>query len=80
MHFIFMVSVVILACSVLNTQGFNPDCNLPKDDGPCRARIPSFYFDNVTRTCHMFMYGGCEGNGNNFESPEQCKEECEAKD
>uniref|UniRef100_V5GQ85 BPTI/Kunitz inhibitor domain-containing protein n=1 Tax=Ixodes ricinus TaxID=34613 RepID=V5GQ85_IXORI len=76
MHFIFVVSFVILASSVLDTQGLNPNCTLPWDDGPCRARIPSFYFDHVTKKCHVFMYGGCGGNGNNFETQEECLEKC----
>uniref|UniRef100_A0A6B0U0T5 Putative kunitz n=1 Tax=Ixodes ricinus TaxID=34613 RepID=A0A6B0U0T5_IXORI len=78
MHFIFVVSFAILACSVLDTQGLHPDCELTPDDGPCRARIPSYYFDKFTGTCKEFMYGGCEGNANNFETLEACNEKCKA--
>ncbi|KAL1479439.1 hypothetical protein MTO96_051836 [Rhipicephalus appendiculatus] len=52
------------------------NCTFPFDDGPCRARIPSFYYDKLSNSCHLFFYGGCGGNGNNFESPEQCEETC----
>lgn len=51
-------------------------CLLPPEVGPCRARIPSFYYDRYTQSCRQFMYGGCEGNANNFDSPEACEEAC----
>ncbi|XP_037692611.1 tissue factor pathway inhibitor 2 [Choloepus didactylus] len=51
-------------------------CLLPLDEGPCRARIPSYYYDRYTQSCRMFMYGGCEGNANNFETWEDCDEAC----
>nr|XP_019585273.1 PREDICTED: tissue factor pathway inhibitor 2 [Rhinolophus sinicus] len=51
-------------------------CLLPPEVGPCRARIPSFYYDRYTQSCRQFMYGGCEGNANNFESPEACEDAC----
>lgn len=51
-------------------------CLLPPDVGPCRARIPSFYYDRYTQSCRQFMYGGCEGNANNFETLEACDEAC----
>ncbi|XP_030152561.1 LOW QUALITY PROTEIN: tissue factor pathway inhibitor 2, partial [Lynx canadensis] len=42
----------------------------------CRARIPSYYYDRYTQSCRKFMYGGCEGNDNNFETWEACDEAC----
>ncbi|XP_055974549.1 tissue factor pathway inhibitor 2-like [Sorex fumeus] len=51
-------------------------CLLPQDEGPCRALIPSYYYDRNTQNCSLFMYGGCEGNANNFETFEECTEAC----
>ncbi|KAL1474951.1 hypothetical protein MTO96_037641, partial [Rhipicephalus appendiculatus] len=51
----------------------------PKSDdhqGPCRASITRYYYDNATRTCKEFTYGGCEGNSNNYETVEECKASC----
>uniref|UniRef100_A0A0K8RF02 Putative salivary kunitz domain protein n=1 Tax=Ixodes ricinus TaxID=34613 RepID=A0A0K8RF02_IXORI len=77
MHFIFVVSFVILACSFLDTEGWHLNCTYPKYDGPCRARVRSYYFSNRTKTCRKFWYGGCEGNPNNFERKKDCKRTCE---
>lgn len=51
-------------------------CLLPPEVGHCRAQIPSFYYDRYTQSCRQFMYGGCEGNANNFETREACEEAC----
>jgi len=54
-------------------------CKLPKDKGPCRARKPRFYYDSITGACSSFMYGGCQGNKNNFDSIEECEAQCSTK-
>uniref|UniRef100_A0A224Y4T0 Pancreatic trypsin inhibitor n=1 Tax=Rhipicephalus zambeziensis TaxID=60191 RepID=A0A224Y4T0_9ACAR len=51
-------------------------CTLPPDDGPCRAIIPVFYFDSITNSCSTFIYGGCQGNANNFDTKEECMNNC----
>ncbi|XP_012612632.1 tissue factor pathway inhibitor 2 [Microcebus murinus] len=51
-------------------------CLLPLDEGPCRAQVPSYYYDRYTQSCRQFMYGGCEGNANNFETWEACDDAC----
>ncbi|XP_008256640.2 tissue factor pathway inhibitor isoform X1 [Oryctolagus cuniculus] len=51
-------------------------CAMKVDDGPCRAYIKRFFFNILTHQCEEFIYGGCEGNENRFESLEECKEKC----
>ncbi|KHJ95486.1 Kunitz/Bovine pancreatic trypsin inhibitor domain protein [Oesophagostomum dentatum] len=36
-----------------------------------------FWYDNSQQKCVPFIYGGCRGNDNNFETFEQCQEVCE---
>jgi len=54
-------------------------CSLPKLTGPCRALFHKFYFNKVTKSCELFVYGGCGGNGNNFESEEECSDQCQGQ-
>ncbi|XP_077010507.1 tissue factor pathway inhibitor isoform X2 [Tamandua tetradactyla] len=54
----------------------NPFCALKADDGPCRALMKRFFFNIQTQQCEEFIYGGCEGNQNRFDSLEECKEKC----
>jgi hypothetical protein len=51
-------------------------CTLPVKPGPCKGSFPRWYFNSETGTCEMFIYGGCEGNENNFETKEACAKEC----
>lgn len=51
-----------------------PGCNLPLMTGPCRGYFPRWGFDGTK--CVQFVYGGCQGNINNFDSEEQCRLSC----
>ncbi|XP_039257588.2 uncharacterized protein LOC120334193 isoform X2 [Styela clava] len=50
----------------------------PMYKGPCKANQPRFSYDLGTGRCHLFLYGGCSGNGNNFPSPGECTVTCKA--
>ncbi|XP_009071859.1 PREDICTED: amyloid-like protein 2 isoform X2 [Acanthisitta chloris] len=51
-------------------------CSQEAMTGPCRAVMPRWYFDANKRKCIRFIYGGCGGNRNNFESEEYCMAVC----
>ena len=51
-------------------------CTLPKKPGRCEAYIPRFYFDSSDGRCKKFIYGGCDENGNNFFTKEECEQTC----
>jgi len=42
--------------------------------GPCRARFPRWSVDDGV--CKKFVYGGCDGNDNNFRSVAECEGQC----
>ncbi|XP_064464180.1 thrombin inhibitor hemalin-like [Ornithodoros turicata] len=52
-------------------------CDLSPDKGPCKGNFQMFYFDPETKSCKEFIYGGCQGNGNNFETKDECIIACE---
>ncbi|XP_034024412.1 amyloid-like protein 2 isoform X1 [Thalassophryne amazonica] len=51
-------------------------CTLEAETGPCRASMPRWHFDVNQRKCVRFIYGGCAGNRNNFDSEEYCMAVC----
>ncbi|XP_052008109.1 amyloid beta precursor like protein 2-like isoform X2 [Xyrauchen texanus] len=51
-------------------------CSLEAETGPCRASKPRWHFDMQQRKCVRFIYGGCGGNRNNFDSEEYCMAVC----
>uniref|UniRef100_A0A8C6FGU6 Eppin n=1 Tax=Moschus moschiferus TaxID=68415 RepID=A0A8C6FGU6_MOSMO len=54
-------------------------CTLPKVPGPCNAFFVRWWYDQEKETCSSFIYGGCQGNNNNFQS-EECEETCKKPD
>ncbi|XP_015282964.1 PREDICTED: kunitz-type serine protease inhibitor bitisilin-2-like [Gekko japonicus] len=57
-----------------------PDlCYLPQKVGPCKAHRPRFFYNSMTQKCEGFVYGGCHGNANNFETLEGCQQTCERR-
>ncbi|XP_077466817.1 amyloid beta precursor like protein 2 isoform X2 [Stigmatopora argus] len=51
-------------------------CAVEAETGPCRASMPRWHFDMSQRKCVLFIYGGCAGNRNNFDSEEYCMAVC----
>ncbi|XP_026126751.1 amyloid-beta A4 protein-like isoform X1 [Carassius auratus] len=51
-------------------------CWAPPRSGPCNDKLSRWYFVAQTGRCAPFMFGGCGGNRNNFESEEYCMAVC----
>ena len=54
-----------------------PECFQPMDAGSCTDFSGRYYFDSESGTCKEFMYGGCEGNDNNFPTKVSCTQYCQ---
>ena len=62
--------------NVFFTPPLEPDCESKPERGPCKAATTRFYFDKKENSCKKFTYGGCKGNGNNYETEDECLETC----
>ena len=51
-------------------------CLLKPEKGPCRSNILMYFFDPDKKDCNAFEWGGCQGNGNRFETREECMGSC----
>ncbi|CAL8109658.1 unnamed protein product [Orchesella dallaii] len=51
-------------------------CVLPAEAGPCRGAFGMWFWDAKRGLCDYFIYGGCSGNGNRFESYQACQTKC----
>uniref|UniRef100_A0A8D9BTP0 Papilin n=1 Tax=Cacopsylla melanoneura TaxID=428564 RepID=A0A8D9BTP0_9HEMI len=51
-------------------------CFLEANPGPCSQQEAAWYFDRNSYRCQSFIYGGCEGNANRFNTEEQCERQC----
>lgn len=68
----------MLHCAALTAVPVLAVCSLEAETGPCRASMPRWHFDIRHRKCVRFIYGGCAGNRNNFESEEYCMAVCKS--
>ena len=80
MHYCLFGALLALNLASANSQAVlasNQDrCLLPKQEGICRASLFRFYFNDATKKCQTFLFGGCRGNLNNFRSLQECHETC----
>jgi len=51
-------------------------CELPLETGPCNALFYNYGFDASVGHCVRFVYGGCSGNENRFETLGECEAGC----
>ena len=57
--------------------GALPDrCLLPRASGQCNAAFPAYWHNPKTGVCEPFIYGGCGGNENRFETRAACQSAC----
>ncbi|XP_008577395.1 PREDICTED: WAP, Kazal, immunoglobulin, Kunitz and NTR domain-containing protein 1 [Galeopterus variegatus] len=64
------------ACQQACARSPRDTCVLPAVQGPCQGWEPRWAYSPLLQQCHPFLYSGCEGNGNNFESRESCEDAC----
>lgn len=69
-------SYLLLYFIILFLFNLADKCKLPKVAGPCEGYYPQWYYDNTRNLCTQFIYGGCLGNNNRFETKEKCDELC----
>uniref|UniRef100_A0A182C5W8 Ku-wap-fusin n=1 Tax=Phalotris mertensi TaxID=1260334 RepID=A0A182C5W8_9SAUR len=63
----------------VSSQGRPKLCYLPVVTGPCKAKMPRFYYNSASNECQKFIYGGCQGNANNFKTKDECHFTCVEK-
>ncbi len=51
-------------------------CELPAETGECTAAFLRYHFDGDTGSCEPFVWGGCGGNENRFDTLDDCMHAC----
>ncbi|XP_033734943.1 WAG22 antigen-like [Pecten maximus] len=53
-----------------------PNCIQPAKPGSCLAAITNYFYNTTSGQCETFLFGGCGGNDNRFQSKEDCERRC----
>ena len=78
-QFIIVFNCKIKVIILLSYFGFLVEvdaCMQPVHRGMCLAAHRRFYYDAATGKCQEFVYGGCGGNRNRFDSLRECEQTC----
>ena len=59
-----------------NVKSSDEICKLGAERGMCRGYFKKYFFDNKMKKCREFIYGGCSGNKNRFNSLKDCQKQC----
>jgi hypothetical protein len=51
-------------------------CGLRPETGRCRERHIKWFYNGTTSRCERFIYGGCDGNPNKFDTQDECDSFC----
>ncbi|CAL7945196.1 unnamed protein product [Xylocopa violacea] len=76
---VLAVFLATLCCVLMVYQAsaeIAPQCLLPLARGACRSYIQRYGFNPETNKCELFIYGGCGGNANHFDTLEECQKTC----
>ncbi|XP_075721496.1 BPTI/Kunitz domain-containing protein-like isoform X1 [Rhipicephalus microplus] len=83
-----IVTVLVFFASICNARAarLTPEqkfalgrpvaCKFPSDKGRCEYNLTRYFYNARTRFCSAFLYGGCDGNGNNFNTLRDCRIRC----
>uniref|UniRef100_A0A4W6FGJ7 Amyloid-beta A4 protein n=1 Tax=Lates calcarifer TaxID=8187 RepID=A0A4W6FGJ7_LATCA len=63
-------------CFMFSMKFTSSVCWARAESGPCHAMLERWYFVPEKGRCAPFLFGGCGGNRNNFESEEYCLAVC----
>lgn len=51
-------------------------CQLEPEVGECRAARERWFYNSTSKACETFLWGGCGGNENRFETKTACEAKC----
>ena len=69
-------NIQLLMTMILSYLLFLASCFLGPDPGPCSNLVARYYYSADQGSCQPFIYGGCQGNANRFDTKAACQTAC----
>jgi papilin len=51
-------------------------CQMPPEGGRCRGYFVKYFYNTASEKCEQFIWSGCDGNLNRFDSELECTSKC----
>ena len=80
---LFVATIALASCAEVKPKSevkpkavvTDANCELKPETGRCRAAFPKFYFNQESKSCEQFTWGGC-GGVVPFETLGDCEVRC----
>ncbi|GIY69238.1 hypothetical protein CEXT_261861 [Caerostris extrusa] len=73
---IFFLCVTFLGTTFADREDMTRNCVDPPDAGTCKGHYVRWNYDALTGKCNKFVYSGCNGNRNRYNSKALCFDNC----
>ncbi|XP_052753938.1 kunitz-type serine protease inhibitor 2-like [Galleria mellonella] len=73
---ILFVLVSVLNSSYGEEEENRDPCQFPIESGMCFGYTEVYGYNVTNNECRLFVYGGCMGNENRFNTKEECEKTC----
>ncbi|NP_001119737.1 chymotrypsin inhibitor SCI-III precursor [Bombyx mori] len=79
---LFLFAGVFFAACLTSVMSDEPTTDLPiceqafGDAGLCFGYMKLYSYNQETKNCEEFIYGGCQGNDNRFSTLAECEQKC----
>ncbi|KAM9308023.1 proteinase inhibitor-like [Gastrophryne carolinensis] len=65
-----------LLLSITSADDTYKNCVSPPYSGACVTILTRYNYNATTNTCKPFKFAACVGNGNNYNTLEECEQTC----
>ena len=67
---------IMIGINNRNNVNFLAICCLLPEVGTCNNKFPRWFFNTSSSQCELFIYSGCHGNKNQFDTLNECINLC----
>ncbi|XGW09635.1 hypothetical protein V3C99_011707 [Haemonchus contortus] len=67
---------ILQSCRRFLEQNSEEICQEPKEEGQCGGTFPRYWYNHEKKKCERFIFTGCKGNRNQFDTEDECKRAC----
>lgn len=77
LRYLVFIALIVACICIASTFAATPSfCMDPAETGICRAYFEKYAYNSTLNKCTQFVWGGCGGNNNTFDTEQDCMNTC----